>query len=70
MQSELLAIPEFIFYLFSLLILALIYNSFTLYFATYDREQRDAFFEGGILTITSVLDCLNAASAPYYYRVP
>ncbi len=51
-ESSLLAIPQFIFFLFSLLILALIYNSFTLYFATYDREEMDAFFEDGGETLS------------------
>ena len=47
--AHLLGIPAFLFFLFSLLILALIYNSFTLYFATYDREEMDRFFgeDGG-----------------------
>ena len=43
-QADILGIPHFVFYLFSLLILALIYNSFILYFATYDREEMDRFF--------------------------
>ncbi len=51
-QADLLGIPHFVFYLFSLLILALIYNSFTLYFATYDREEREAFFLGGGETLS------------------
>ena len=42
-QADILGIPHFVFYLFSLLILALIYNSFILYFATYDREEMDRF---------------------------
>ena len=33
------------FLVFSLFILALIYNSFSLYFATYDRTEMDRFFE-------------------------
>ncbi len=45
---NLMGIDSAIFLGFSLFILALIYNSFTLYFATYDREQMDIFFsEGG-----------------------
>ena len=46
---NLIAIDASLFFVFSLFILALIYNSFTLYFATYDREERDVFFleDGG-----------------------
>ena len=46
---NLIAIDASLFFVFSLFILALIYNSFTLYFATYDREERDLFFteDGG-----------------------
>ncbi len=42
---NLIGIQPALFLVFSLFILALIYNSFTLYFATYDREERDRFFE-------------------------
>jgi hypothetical protein len=46
---NLIAIDASLFFVFSLFILALIYNSFTLYFATYDREERELFFseDGG-----------------------
>lgn len=44
-DADIMGIPEYVFFLFSLFILALIYNSFTLYFATYDREEMDRFFE-------------------------
>jgi len=48
MELNLFGIDAAVFLGFSLFILALIYNSFTLYFSTYDREQMDAFFsEGG-----------------------
>ena len=49
---NIMGIDSAIFLGFSLFILALIYNSFTLYFATYDREQMDIFFsEGGVRTL-------------------
>ncbi len=48
-EADIMGIPEYVFFIFSLFILALIYNSFTLYFATYDREEMDRFFgkDGG-----------------------
>ncbi len=45
MGEDLIGMPIFAFYLFSLAINVLIYNSFALYFATYDREQIDLFIE-------------------------
>ena len=44
-EFDLMGLPKYVFFLFSLIILALIYNSFTLYFATYDREEMDRFFQ-------------------------
>ena len=41
--EDMIGMPIFAFHLFSLAITALIYNSFALYFATYDREQIDRF---------------------------
>lgn len=45
MSEDLVGMPIYAFYLFSLFITLLIYNSFALYFATYDREQLDSFIE-------------------------
>lgn len=51
-DMNLMGVDAAFFLAFSLFVLALIYNSFVLYFATYDREERDAFFESGGETLS------------------
>ncbi len=69
--EDLIGMPIFAFYLFSLAVTALIYNSFALYFATYDREQIDRFLaEDGAQTLSFLGERRRALTTlPFYLEL-